>query len=249
VPPDHIRASPSRRRPTLFAGGLTQDVCSASVERHRWEELRRACSILDEADASKPQLLCSLTRSGACRGSTERCATDETRNSGEIDREVLLRPEAKVVLGRAVRRCWPTARFVRFLQPEAADPNRRTYRRAPRRGRRRAALRSWLPNLVPTHDRGPRPPRRRSTWLLLSPNLERPAAAVRTIALSSSCGLVARSRWPKGSSRSGFTRAAVRLLVSPKLERPGPGPPRACGGQETGVRSARQRSSPMSAKQ
>src|SRR5450631_1597413 len=35
--------------------------------------------------------------------------------------------------------------FVRFLQPEAADPNRRTYRRAPRRGRRRAALRSWLP--------------------------------------------------------------------------------------------------------
>jgi len=39
------------------------------------------------------------------------------------------------------------------------------------------------------------------------------------------------------------------LADSPKLERPGPGPPRACCGQETGVRSARQRSSPMSAKQ
>jgi hypothetical protein len=72
-------------------------------------------------------------------------APDETRNSGEINRELLLRPEAEVVLGRAVRRCRPTDRFVRFLQPEAADPNRRTYRRAPRRGRRRAALRSWLP--------------------------------------------------------------------------------------------------------
>jgi hypothetical protein len=71
--------------------------------------------------------------------------TDETRNCGELDRELLLRTEAEVVLGRAVRRCRPTARFVRFLQPEAADPNRRTYRRAPRRGGRRAALRSWLP--------------------------------------------------------------------------------------------------------
>ena len=29
---------------------------------------------------------------------------------------------------RAVPGCWPTARFVRFLQPEAADPNRRTSR-------------------------------------------------------------------------------------------------------------------------
>ena len=44
-------------------------------------------------------------------------------------------------------------------------------------------------------------------------------------------------------------RSARRHPQSPKLERPGPGPPRACGGQETGVRSARQRSSPMSAKQ
>jgi len=57
-------------------------------------------------------------------------ATDETRNYGEINRELLLRPEAEVVIGRAVRRCRPTARFVRFLQPEAADANRRTYRRA-----------------------------------------------------------------------------------------------------------------------
>ena len=74
----------------------------------------------------------------------ETCARDETRNCGEINRELLLRPEAEVVLGRAVRRCRPTARFVRFLQPEAAD---RTggHTAEPRRGRRRAALRSWLP--------------------------------------------------------------------------------------------------------
>src|ERR1019366_1065110 len=33
----------------------------------------------------------------------------ETRNCGETDRELLLRPEAEVVLGKAVRWCWPTA--------------------------------------------------------------------------------------------------------------------------------------------
>jgi hypothetical protein len=36
-------------------------------------------------------------------------ARDETRNCGETDRELLLRPEAEVVLGKAVRWCWPTA--------------------------------------------------------------------------------------------------------------------------------------------
>jgi hypothetical protein len=49
-------------------------------------------------------------------------ALDETHNYGETDRELLLRPEAEVLLGRDVRRCWPTARFVRFLQLKAADP-------------------------------------------------------------------------------------------------------------------------------
>src|SRR5450755_1568016 len=83
-------------------------------------------------------------RAAATTASAPPSAQDEARNSGEINRELLLRPEAEVVLGRAVRRCRPTARFVRFLQPEAADANRRTYRR-PRRGRRRAAFRSWLP--------------------------------------------------------------------------------------------------------
>jgi hypothetical protein len=97
---------------------------------------------------------------------------DETRNCGEINRELLLRPEAEVVLGRAVRRCRPTAGFVRFLQPEAADPNRRTYRRAsPRETKSGAPI--VVANLVPTHDRGPGPPGGRSTWLLLSPNCER----------------------------------------------------------------------------
>jgi hypothetical protein len=104
------------------------------------------------------------------RPDVERAAgSDETRNCGEINRELLLRPEAEVVLGGAVRRCRPTAGFVRFLQPEAADPNRRTYRRAsPRETKSGAPI--VVANLVPTHDRGPGPPGGRSTWLLLSPN-------------------------------------------------------------------------------
>ena len=108
--------------------------------------------------------------SGASLGPSEACGMDETRNCGEINRELLLRPEAGVVLGRAVRRCRPTARFVRFPRPEAADPNRRTYRRAsPRETKSGAPI--VVANLLPTHDRGPGPPGGRSTWLLLSPNL------------------------------------------------------------------------------
>ena len=62
--------------------------------------------------------------------------TTETRNYGETDREHLLRPEVEVVFGRDVRRCPPTARFVRFLQPEAATPAGGLHRRAPRRRER-----------------------------------------------------------------------------------------------------------------
>jgi hypothetical protein len=81
-------------------------------------------------------------------------ALDETRNDGEAERELLLRPEAEVLLGRDVRQCWPTARIVRFLQPEAADPSRRTNRRAPRHRESKSALGLRSPNLVPTYDRG-----------------------------------------------------------------------------------------------
>ncbi len=35
--------------------------------------------------------------------------SDETRNSDEVERQLLLRQEAEGVLGRAIRRCWPTA--------------------------------------------------------------------------------------------------------------------------------------------
>jgi hypothetical protein len=107
-------------------------------------------------------------RAAATTASAPPSAQDETRNCGEINRELLLRPEAEVVLGRAVRRCRPTARFVRFLQPEADDANRWTYRRAsPRETKSGAPI--VVANLVPTHDRGPGPPEGRSTWLLLSP--------------------------------------------------------------------------------
>ena len=70
-------------------------------------------------------------RKSARRASALMLGTTETRNSGETARELLLRREAEVVLGRDVARCWATARFVRFLQLEAADPSRRTYREAP----------------------------------------------------------------------------------------------------------------------
>jgi len=98
-----------------------------------------ACPAVETPASSRERHCAVLADLLATTASAPPSAQDETRNSGEINRELLLRPEAEVVLGRAVRRCRPTAGFVRFLQPEAADPNRRTYRRAPRRGRRRAA--------------------------------------------------------------------------------------------------------------
>jgi hypothetical protein len=44
---------------------------------------------------------------------------DENHNSDQADRKLLLCPEAEALLSRDVRQCWPIARFVRFLQPEA----------------------------------------------------------------------------------------------------------------------------------
>ena len=101
--------------------------------------------------------------------------TTETRNYGETDREHLLRPEVEVVFGRDVRRSLPTARFVPFLQPEAATRAGGLHRRAPRRRERNGgALDRGCPtSCLPTHGRGPRPLRRRSTWLLLSPRSTR----------------------------------------------------------------------------
>ena len=123
---------------------------------------------------SRPLHTCSRRRAGTRAGARVALGSDETRNHGDADREHLLRPEVEVVSGRDVRRCWPTARFVRFLQPEAATRAGGLTARAPRRRERNQGARSRLPDLVPTHDRGPRPLRRRSTWLLLSPRCERP---------------------------------------------------------------------------
>ena len=79
--------------------------------------------------------------------------TTETRNYGETDREHLLRPEVEVVFGRDVRRCLPTARFVPFLQPEAATRAGGLHRRAPRRHERNGgALDRGCPtSCLPTH--------------------------------------------------------------------------------------------------
>jgi hypothetical protein len=87
-------------------------------------------------------------------------ALDETRNHGETDRKLPLRPAAEVVFARDGRRYCPTARFVRFLQPEAIDPSPRTHRGALAAARGTEALRSRVAHLVPTDDRGPRRPRR-----------------------------------------------------------------------------------------
>ena len=96
-------------------------------------------------------------------------------------RVLLLRPEAEAVLGRAIRRCWPNRPdLCDSYNRQATDPSQRTDRRAPRR--RGAPI--AVAHLVPTHDRGPRPLRRRSTWLLLSPRSERARAGRGTTALT-----------------------------------------------------------------
>jgi len=149
-------------------------------------------------------------------------ATDEARNCGEINRELLLRPEAGVVLGRAVRRCRPTARFVRFPRPEAADPDRRTYRRAsPRETKSGAPI--VVANLVPTHDRGPGPPGGRSTWLLLSPNLSSATAIPGVIPFDGE-----RSRDPP--SRRDHN-ATIAIMCAPLHEVTAPGAKRPCRAQ------------------
>jgi hypothetical protein len=88
---------------------------------------------------------------------------DEARNYVETDRELLLRPGA----GSPSRQTRPLVlaerRFVRFLQLEAADPVSRTHRRAPRRREKDSGASIAVLDLVPTHHRGSRAPRRLST--------------------------------------------------------------------------------------
>ena len=122
------------------------------------------------------------------------------------DRPRTTRPHGSgSVFGRDVRRCRPTARFVRFLQPEAATRagGLTAERLAATRGTE--ALRSRLRDLVPTHDWGPRPLRRRSTWLLLSPNTRSQARCRGAIAPSR----IQSSRHRRRDDRS-RRRAVVR---------------------------------------
>jgi hypothetical protein len=75
----------------------------------------------------------------------------------------------------------PTARFVRFLQAEAADPNRWTYRRAPRRRETKsgAPVAVAQPSCLRTTEVVDRL-RGQSAWLLLLPKLSNADARDRT---------------------------------------------------------------------
>src|SRR5450755_163560 len=108
----------------------------------------------------------------------------ETRKYGETDGDLLLCPGAEVVLGKAVRWCWPTEALCDSYKPRAADPSPRTRHGAPRRCERNSGASIAVPNLVPMHDRGPRAPRRRSPWLLLPPRSERARRRLGTTAFA-----------------------------------------------------------------
>jgi hypothetical protein len=138
---------------------------------------------------------------------------DETRNYGETDCELLVRREAEVVFGRDVRRCWSTARFVRFLQPETATRAGRLTAKSLAAASGTEALRSRLPNLVPTHGRGPRSLRRRSTWRLLSPSSSRQTRRRRTTAMP-----LIQPREAQASDRWSSLIAATRLAAVPWLD-------------------------------
>jgi hypothetical protein len=146
--------------------------------------------------------------------------TTETRNYGETDREHLLRPEVEVVFGRDVRRCLPTARFVPFLQPEAATRAGGLHRTAPRRRERNGgALDRGCPtSCLPTHGRGPRPLRRRSTWLLLSPKSSHASRGIDVLApgaiqQSTADGVFSARRLPLRLGEQPRRRRSTTLLV------------------------------------
>ena len=75
-------------------------------------------------------------------------AADEARNSGEINRELLLRRKRKSYSAEPSGGAGRPPDLCGSLQPEAADPNRRTYRRAsPRETKSGAPI--VVANLVP----------------------------------------------------------------------------------------------------
>jgi hypothetical protein len=85
---------------------------------------------------------------------------------------------------------------VRFLQAEAADPSPRTHRPAPRDRERNSGAPIAVAHLVHTYDRGPRRPRRWSTWLLLSPR-SKSLGRVDAAAPSSRSGTAAGASRPR----------------------------------------------------
>jgi hypothetical protein len=114
----------------------------------------------------------SAIEPGASMVQTETAETDETRNCGEMNRELPSARKGKSYSAEPSGGAGRPPDLCDSYNREATDPNRRTYRRAsPRETKSGAPI--VVANLVPTHDRGPGPPGDRSTWLLLSPRRRR----------------------------------------------------------------------------
>ena len=74
------------------------------------------------------------------------------------------------------------------------------------------ALGSRLPDLAPTHDRGPRPLRRRSTWLLLTPRCGRARPRLGATAFLLATARAGLVQWrPSATARRGGADMGSRL--------------------------------------
>ena len=100
-----------------------------------------------------------------------------------------------MVFDRDVRRCCPTARFVRFLQRETATRAGGLTAERLTAERGTEVLRSRLPDLAPMHERGALPLRRRSTWLLLSPRSSHASRVIEVIAVGAEAPRCGRRSW------------------------------------------------------
>jgi hypothetical protein len=143
-------------------------------------------------------------------------------------RDAQLRPERPRTSPPArsesrTRRTRPwTARLVRFLQPEAADPTSPTHRRRPRHRRdepRRFSPRSS--DLVPGHDRRLRPSRCRSAWRLSPPNSRCRTRRRRTIALLGPASPSSRALWRRSDRPNPAGCAPSRAIAFAQEEASG----------------------------
>ena len=167
--------------PVRFQPAATSNACAGRMWMAPWSHLHGM-----RTTHSRPLHTCSRGRAGTRAGARVALGSDDRDSQLWRDRPRASPPPGSGSRIRQRRPPEPADRPICAIPTTGGgDTSRRTSPQSaspPREERRR--LGSRLPDLVPTYARpGPRPLRRRSTWLLLSPKSGHASRAIEVVAI------------------------------------------------------------------